>query len=164
MAYLSDDCLACEASISFSAHTFPQPAETSLHHRSMEAHRKPREQPFLDDPEAYPEFSILIKRQGWQHAFRLSLHRHRCAHCRVRSTTTCVGACGTGVLLPAISCSWEGKLPVSFLLLPCKPCRTFVDPCKMIFACGNDTRRYSWVSLSSGTQLTARSLLHARGR
>lgn len=41
-------------------------------------HREPREQPFLNDPSAYPEFALLIERQGLQHALRSELHRHRC--------------------------------------------------------------------------------------
>ncbi|CAN0348470.1 unnamed protein product [Ectocarpus sp. 6 AP-2014] len=36
-----------------------------------------REQPFLDNPTKYPEFSLLIKRHELQHAFRWGLHRHR---------------------------------------------------------------------------------------
>ncbi|CAM9420632.1 unnamed protein product, partial [Ectocarpus fasciculatus] len=36
-----------------------------------------RAQSFLDDPTKYPEFSLLIKRHGLQHAFRWGLHRHR---------------------------------------------------------------------------------------
>lgn len=36
-----------------------------------------REQPFLDSPTKYPEFSLLIKRHELQHTFRWGLHRHR---------------------------------------------------------------------------------------
>ncbi|CAM9599089.1 unnamed protein product, partial [Ectocarpus fasciculatus] len=36
-----------------------------------------KDQPFLNDPAAYPEFSLLIKRQSLQHAIRQTLHRQR---------------------------------------------------------------------------------------
>lgn len=44
----------------------------------MSAHQKPRDKPFLDDPAAYPEFSLLIERERTNHAVRFCLHRHRC--------------------------------------------------------------------------------------
>lgn len=44
---------------------------------TMSAHYKPREQPFLNDPAAYPEFSLLVKRERINHALRFGLHRHR---------------------------------------------------------------------------------------
>eukprot|EP00903_Cladosiphon_okamuranus_P012179 g11422.t1 len=45
----------------------------------MSTPRMPREKPFLDDPDAYPEYSVLIQRHPVQHAFRLAIHRHRTA-------------------------------------------------------------------------------------
>ncbi|CAM9839761.1 unnamed protein product [Ectocarpus sp. 12 AP-2014] len=36
-----------------------------------------KDQPFLNDPAAYPEFSLLIKRQSLQHKIRQTLHRQR---------------------------------------------------------------------------------------
>lgn len=37
----------------------------------------PREKAFFDDPSAYPEYSLLIKRESLNHAIRIGLHRHR---------------------------------------------------------------------------------------
>lgn len=39
--------------------------------------REPKEKPFLDDPAAYPEFSLLITRHWVPHAARWALHRRR---------------------------------------------------------------------------------------
>lgn len=44
---------------------------------TMSAHHQPREQTFLNDPAAYPEFSLLVKRERVNHAVRFGLHRHR---------------------------------------------------------------------------------------
>lgn len=49
----------------------------TAHNITNMARRRCRPQPFLDDPSDYPEFSLLVKRQGLHHAFKHGLHRHR---------------------------------------------------------------------------------------
>lgn len=54
-----------------------------------------RELPFLDDPDAYPEFAALTRRYKLIHWLRCSLHQHRCgverqpvSCCKKRWTST----------------------------------------------------------------------------
>lgn len=56
-------------------HTLPHHTVTPCTTTSMNA----REKTFFDDPEAYPEYSLLVKRERLSHAFRIGLHRHRFA-------------------------------------------------------------------------------------
>ena len=41
------------------------------------ASRGPRDKTFLDDPAAYPEYALIVKREGLHHALRLAFHRNR---------------------------------------------------------------------------------------